>query len=67
MKNRTIKPIILAIALLSCAAVLWWAYDSFKSRYLRPFESQTTLFDGTQLRLPAELAGPGPVRVVHLC
>ncbi|MNH00442.1 hypothetical protein D3C79_596340 [compost metagenome] len=65
MKTRTIKPILSAIALLSCAAVLWWAYDSFQSRYLRPFESQTTLFDGSQLRLPAELAGPGLVRVVH--
>lgn len=54
----------LAITLL-CAAVLWWAYDSFQSRYLRPFANQATLFDGSQLRLPAELAGPGAIRVVH--
>lgn len=50
---------------LVCAALLWWAYDSFQSRYLRTFDNQATLFDGSQLQLPAELAGPGPIRVVH--
>ncbi|HGM5579224.1 TPA: DUF6436 domain-containing protein [Pseudomonas putida] len=50
---------------LLCAALLWWAYDSFQLRYLRTFDSQATLFDGSQLQLPAELAGPGPIRVVH--
>lgn len=54
----------LVITLL-CAAALWWAYDSFQARYLRPFDNQATLFDGSQLRLPADLAGPGPIRVVH--
>lgn len=54
----------LLIALL-CAAGLWWAYDAFQARYLRPFDNHTTLFDGSQLQLPAQLAGAGSVRVVH--
>jgi len=60
-----LKRVIMATAVLLGAAVLWWAYDNFQSRYLRPFDNQATLFDGSQLRLPAALAGPGPIRVVH--
>ncbi|MDH0731662.1 DUF6436 domain-containing protein [Pseudomonas sichuanensis] len=59
------KSLLGTLAALLCAAALWWAYDSFQARYLRPFDNQTTLFDGSQLRLPPELAGPGPIRVVH--
>ncbi|MFJ4395217.1 DUF6436 domain-containing protein [Pseudomonas sp. NPDC089396] len=65
MQTRLLKPILTTLALLLGAAVLWQAYSSFQSRYLRPFDNQTTFFDGSQLRLPAELAGPGPIRVVH--
>ncbi|HDS1682820.1 TPA: thiol-disulfide isomerase [Pseudomonas putida] len=65
MKTRFIKQMCIAIALVIGVAVLWQAYATFQSRYLRPFDNQTTLFDGSQLRLPAELAGPGPIRVVH--
>lgn len=65
MNAHVIKPAITLLALALCAAGLWWAYDSFQSRYLRSFDNQATLFDGSQLRLPAELAGPGPIRVVH--
>ncbi|WP_420492667.1 DUF6436 domain-containing protein [Phytopseudomonas flavescens] len=39
----------------------WW----FEARYLRPFSDRTTLFDGTELHLPAGLAGPGRIRLVH--
>lgn len=52
------------IALLWIAAMLaafWW----FEARYVRPFDQQTALFAGAELRLPAELAGPGPIRLVH--
>lgn len=66
MKTAIIKPLCAALAVTLCAAVLWQAYSSFQARYLRPFESQATLFDGSQLRLPSELAGPGPIRVVHV-
>ncbi|NIF25663.1 thiol-disulfide isomerase [Pantoea sp. Tr-811] len=65
MKIRLIKYLCAGLALVLCTAVLWQAYSTFQSRYLRPFDNQATLFDGSQLRLPAELAGPGPIRVVH--
>ena len=65
MNNRTIKPLCTAIALLVGAAILWQAYSTFQARYLRSFDNQTTLFDGSQLQLPSEMAGPGPIRVVH--
>lgn len=59
------KTLLTTLALLLCAAALWWAYASFQARYLRPFDNQATLFEGGQLQLPPELAGPGPIRVVH--
>ncbi|UBM25142.1 DUF6436 domain-containing protein [Pseudomonas sp. p1(2021b)] len=59
------KTLLTTLALLLCAAALWWAYASFQARYLRPFDNQPTLFEGGQLQLPPELAGPGPIRVVH--
>lgn len=62
---RITKTLLSTSIALLCAAALWWAYDSFQARYLRPFDNQATLFDGSQLRLPPELAGPGPIRVVH--
>ncbi|MFV3336784.1 DUF6436 domain-containing protein [Pseudomonas sp. NY15349] len=65
MKTRLIKPLCTAITLLVGVTILWQAYTTFQARYLRPFDNQATLFDGSQLRLPTELAGPGPIRVVH--
>jgi len=65
MQTRLVKPILIALALPLCTALAWQAYTAFQARYLRPFDNQATLFDGSQLQLPAELAGPGPVRVVH--
>lgn len=40
---------------------IWW----YQARYIRPFDNRTTLFDGSSLQLPAPLAGPGPIRLVH--
>lgn len=56
--------------LLSLIALLWLAamvaaYYWFEARYIRTFSDQTALFSGNELRLPAELAGPGPIRLVH--
>lgn len=65
MQTRLAKPALIILALLLCAATLWQAYATFQARYLRPFDNQATLFDGSQLQLPTELAGPGPIRVVH--
>ncbi|WP_410951945.1 DUF6436 domain-containing protein [Pseudomonas sp. S1(2024)] len=65
MQTRLAKPVLLALALLLCTTLVWQAYTTFQARYLRPFDNQATLFDGSQLQLPPELAGPGPIRVVH--
>ncbi|WP_166358276.1 DUF6436 domain-containing protein [Pseudomonas akapageensis] len=59
------KTIIASLCALLCAAGLWAAYDWFQGRYIRPFDNQTALFSGDMLNLPAELAGPGPIRLVH--
>ncbi|SDU32385.1 hypothetical protein SAMN05216296_3077 [Pseudomonas pohangensis] len=42
-------------------AALWW----YQNRYIRPFELRSELFSAAELALPAELAGPGPIRLVH--
>ncbi|MBA6100194.1 thiol-disulfide isomerase [Pseudomonas juntendi] len=65
MNTKIIKPMAAACGLLLGAALMWQAFTTFQARYLRPFDNQATLFDGSQLQLPAELAGPGPIRVVH--
>lgn len=59
------KTFIASLFALLCATGLWAAYDWFQSRYIRPFDNQTALFSGDRLSLPAELAGPGPIRLVH--
>jgi len=47
--------------LTAMASAFWW----YQARYIRPFADTTALFSGDPLRLPAELAGPGPIRLVH--
>ncbi|WP_338483655.1 DUF6436 domain-containing protein [Pseudomonas trivialis] len=53
------------LLLVLCTGVLWAAYAWFQGRYLRAFSAHTAVFSGDALRLPAELAGPGPIRLVH--
>lgn len=53
--------VLIAVWALGMVAAFWW----FQARYIRPFEERTALFSGAELRLPAELAGPGPIRLVH--
>ena len=61
-RRKTILVSLLIVLWLGAmAAALWW----FQTRYIRPFESRTELFVGAELRLPDELAGPGPIRLVH--
>lgn len=43
------------------AGAYWW----YQLRYVRAFSPQAAIFVGDGLRLPANLAGPGPIRVVH--
>ena len=50
-----------ALWLGAMLAAYWW----FQVRYIRPFDARTQLFSGAELRLPAELSGPGSIRVVH--
>lgn len=60
------RPTVLACLIaFVCAAGLWAAYDWFQGRYIRPFSGQTALFAGDVLSLPAKLAGPGRIRLVH--
>ena len=49
------------IWLIALLFAIWW----YQARYIRTFDNRTTLFDGGSLQLPARLAGPGPVRLVH--
>src|SRR5690606_10733492 len=53
---------LLAIVWLGAMlAAFWW----FEARYIRPFDESIELFSGAALRLPAELAGPGPIPEEH--
>ncbi|PPA00274.1 thiol-disulfide isomerase, partial [Pseudomonas sp. MWU12-2312b] len=57
--------LLIGLLALVCAGVLWAAYDWFQGRYLRAFSEHTAVFSGDPLRLPADLAGPGAIRLVH--
>lgn len=60
------KTVITSLLVLVAAAALWSLYQWYQARYIRPFSETTVLFDAAGLRLPAGLAGPGAIRVVHL-
>lgn len=65
------KRFLLILCLLALAIMLaigGWVWARFGVAYLRPFsdqEQQAVFFQGGGLKLPAELAGPGKIRVVH--
>ncbi|WP_165496881.1 DUF6436 domain-containing protein [Phytopseudomonas dryadis] len=71
MHNVPSKRFLLILCLLAALAVLAiavWSWSRFGVAYLRPFseqDQQAVFFQGGGLRLPDELAGPGPIRVVH--
>ncbi|MCQ4348858.1 DUF6436 domain-containing protein [Pseudomonas stutzeri] len=58
----------LALALLAllAAGALWSLKQWYQERYVRPFGESAVLFEASGLRLPAELAGPGDIRLVHI-
>ena len=61
-RRKTLLASLLALLWVGLmAAAFWW----YQARYIRPFTEQTALFDGSLLQLPAELRGPGSVRLVH--
>ncbi|NBB09090.1 DUF6436 domain-containing protein [Pseudomonas sp. SLFW] len=59
------RTLFLALIALGCVAALWLGYSWFEGRYVRAFSDQTALFAGDKLSLPAAIAGPGRIRVVH--
>ena len=65
MPLPTPKTLLACLLALICAVGLWAAYGWFQGRYIRAFSDQTALFTGDVLSLPAELSGPGAIRVVH--
>lgn len=65
MTRSTHKTLLASLLILLWAAAMLAAYWWYEARYLRSFSEQTALFYGEQLRLPDELAGLGPIRLVH--
>ncbi len=65
MTRPSRKTLLASLLILCWAAAMLAAYWWYEARYLRTFSEQTALFYGEQLRLPDELAGPGPIRLVH--
>src|SRR3989338_8334471 len=65
MTRPTRKTLLASLLILFWAAAMLAAYWWYEARYLRSFSEQTALFYGEQLRLPDDLAGPGPIRIVH--
>ncbi|MES2817482.1 MAG: DUF6436 domain-containing protein [Pseudomonadota bacterium] len=62
LSRKTLFASLLALVwLLGMLAALWW----YQMRYIRAFDEQVAQFSGAELRLPADLAGPGPIRLVH--
>ncbi|WP_298185159.1 DUF6436 domain-containing protein [uncultured Pseudomonas sp.] len=60
-RNTLLASLLILLWGAAMLAAYWW----YEARYLRSFSEQTALFYGEQLRLPDELAGPGPIRLVH--
>jgi len=60
-RKTLIASLLIMLWGLSMLVAYWW----YEARYLRSFSEQTALFYGEQLRLPDELAGPGPIRLIH--
>lgn len=58
-KHLVVGFCVLALGLV---VLIWWLSGA---AYLRPYAEQTVIFGQNELQLPAELAGPGPIRVVH--
>ena len=65
MPRPSRKTLFVALLLTLWGVAVFAAWRWHEARYLRSFSEQTALFYCEQLRLPAELAGPGPIRLVH--
>lgn len=65
MRSFPLKSLLLGLLALAVVIAMGLAYRWYEGRYIRPFDERTALFSGDALRLPASLAGPGPIRLVH--
>ncbi|VXC60569.1 conserved hypothetical protein [Pseudomonas sp. 8Z] len=64
LKRLSFKHLVVGFCVLALGAVvlIWWLTGA---AYLRPYSEKTVIFGQNTLRLPAQMAGPGPIRVVH--
>lgn len=60
-RKTLLASLLAAVWLGAMLTAFWW----FEVRYIRPFDQHTAFFSGDALRLPDDLAGPGPIRLVH--
>lgn len=60
-RNPPLACLVAVLGLIAMLAAFWW----FQAHYLRAFDERIELFSGHQLQLPAQLAGPGAIRLVH--
>jgi hypothetical protein len=63
LKQR--RTVLYTLIAFICVASLWLTYQWFEGRYIRVFSNHAAVFAGDALSLPPELAGPGPIRLVH--
>ncbi|WP_434457468.1 thiol-disulfide isomerase [Stutzerimonas urumqiensis] len=60
------RKFVLALLVLGLwAAGFWLARGWYQDSYLRTFDTRAVLFNGDGLALPQEIAGAGPIRLVH--
>ncbi len=65
MPRPSRKNLLIALLTLASLIGLALAYRWFETRYLRTFDERAAVFSGAELQLPAELSGPGAIRLVH--
>ncbi|MBT8767796.1 DUF6436 domain-containing protein [Metapseudomonas boanensis] len=65
MRSSSPKTLLSCLLVVACIAATFAAYRWYETRYIRPFNPQATVFSGENLQLPVNLAGPGPIRLVH--
>ncbi|CAN7182894.1 DUF6436 domain-containing protein [Pseudomonas solani] len=65
MRSPSRRTLFASLLVIAWIIAMVAAYRWYDARFVRPFSERTTLFSGDGLQLPAELAGPGPIRLVH--
>lgn len=65
MPRLSPKNLFVALLVLAWLVGMALAYRWFETRYLRTFDERAAVFSGAELKLPAELSGPGDIRLVH--